>query len=816
MSTAAPSPHSADVVEPAVREILTRAWRRRRTYDAVDFEELIGTVSSSAGHDVSPAALEDHVALSVAMLGSRHYQYSDLAGDVAQNALAARVHARFPRFSDGIAAMRAYVHPKTGAPAPLIAEDVAAVVAAHADALDALADGARFDATYFSVKTLERSYFLKINDEYAETPVRMYLRVAVGIHGADMGSVEETFRLLVDRRLSHATPTLFNAGTPRPQCSSCFLIHMKDDSIDGIYDTLKTCACISKYAGGIGLSIHNIRATDSYIRGTNGSSNGLVPMLRVYSDTARYVDQGGGKRKGSFAIYLEPWHADIFDWLELKKNHGKEEARARDLFYALWTPDLFMRRVASDGDWTLFCPNEAPGLGDVWGAEFDALYERYEREGRGRRTVRAARLFMAVMESQIETGTPYMLFKDACNRSSNHQHLGTIKSSNLCCEIVQYTSPEEVAVCNLAAVVLSRCVDAATRTFDFDALQHVTRVALRNLNRVIDRNFYPVPEARTSNMRHRPVGIGVMGLADTFAMLGLAFDDPGARELNARIFEHMYYAAVDASCELARAEGAAYPSFAGSPLSRGVFHFEMTSDLPVATTLDWDALRRRVVAHGVRNSLFIACMPCASTAHIVGVQEAMEPFTSLLYARQVLAGEFLTLNRLLVDALAAAGRWTPDVYAQLVQHKGSVQAVPGVPEDIKHVFRTVWEYPHRVILEQSADRQPFVDQAQSLNAHLATATIAKLSSMHMFAWKQGLKTGMYYLRTQAKADAKPFHSLSLDAAAAAAAAATEASKAPDEGPSGSEDDDGNEEEEAATAVCPLRGPRDSGCVMCSS
>ncbi len=639
---------------------------------------------------------------------------------------------------------------------------------------------------FFGFKTLEKSYLLRVDGEVAERPQQMFLRVAVGIHKEDIDAAIETYDLMSRRFFTHATPTLFNGGTPRPQLSSCFLLTMRDDSIDGIYDTLKNCACISKFAGGIGLSIHNIRATNSYIRGTNGTSNGIVPMLRVFNDTARYVDQGGGKRKGSFAIYLEPWHADIYDFLELKKNTGKDEARARDLFYALWTPDLFMERVEANGTWSLFCPNEAPGLADVCGADFKALYETYEKEGRARKVVQAQHLWFEVLKAQIETGVPYMLYKDAANLKSNQKNLGVIKSSNLCTEIIEYTAPDEIAVCNLASIALNMFVVKGADgrpAYDFVELTRIAKVVTRNLNKVIDVNYYPVPEAERSNMRHRPIGIGVQGLADTFAMMKLPFEDPGAMELNTCIFEAIYYGAVEASCELAELHGP-YASFAGSPASKGQLQFDMWNVKPSSGRFDWDALKARVVKHGLRNSLLLAPMPTASTAQILGNNESTEPFTSNVYNRRVLAGEFPVVNKHLLRDLIEAGLWTPEVRLQIIADRGSIQRVKGIPEHLKDLYKTVWEIKQKTIIDQAANRGAYICQSQSLNIHMAGACAptrpkvlrnkaqppppphththttdpnnAKLTSMHFYAWKAGLKTGMYYLRTRQKVDAIQF------------------------------------------------------------
>jgi ribonucleoside-diphosphate reductase alpha chain len=595
---------------------------------------------------------------------------------------------------------------------------------------------------------------MKAGGKIIERPQYMLMRVAIGIHNDNIHAAIETYRLLAERTFTHATPTLFNAGTPKQQLSSCFLLTMKDDSIDGIYDTLKQCAKISQHAGGIGLAIHNVRAKGSYIRGTGGQSNGIVPMLRNFDMTARYVDQGGGKRKGSFAVYLEPWHADIFEFLDLKKNHGKEELRARDLFYALWVPDLFMKRVESNEQWSLFCPNECPGLADVYGDEFERLYEKYESEGKARRSVSAQELFLEIIKAQIETGNPYMLFKDAANRKSNHKHLGTIKSSNLCTEIIQYTSPKEIAVCNLASIALPSFV-CDDDSFDHGRLYEVTKVVTRNLNKVIDRNFYPVEEAAYSNRRHRPIGIGVQGLADVFMMLGIPFASEEARKLNKEIFETIYFASCEASMELAKLEGP-YATFAGSPMSKGIFQFDMWNVTPDSGRYDWNSLRTKIKLFGVRNSLLVAPMPTASTSQILGNNECFEPYTSNLYTRRTLAGEFIIANKHLVKALTTLGIWNEDMRQNLIRNNGSVQNIAGIPESLKEVFKTVWEIPQKAIIDMSADRGAFICQSQSLNIHLTNANFGKISSMHFYAWKAGLKTGMYYLRTTAAADAIKF------------------------------------------------------------
>jgi len=644
-------------------------------------------------------------------------------------------------------------------------------VSKHAEKLDAAVDYTRdYGYDYFGFKTLEKSYLLKVQSKIVERPQHMLMRVAVGIHHCPEGDAAvteaavveaiKTYDLMSRKLFTHATPTLFNAGTPAPQMSSCFLLTMKGDSIEGIYDTLKQCALISKSAGGIGVAISNVRAKGGYIRGTNGESNGLVPMLRCFNETARYVDQGGGKRKGSFAMYLEPWHADIFDFLELKKNHGKEEQRARDLFYGLWIPDLFMRRVKENKDWTLFCPNEAydqetgKGLIDVWGEDFEKMYTRMEEEGKGRKKVSAQQLWFRILESQMETGTPYMLYKDACNGKSNQQNLGTIHSSNLCTEIIEYTSLDEVAVCNLASIALSAMVKQEEQVFDHQQLYEVTKVATANLNKVIDKNYYPVVEARNSNMRHRPIGLGVQGLADAFMMLRMPFESEQAKKLNEDIFETIYFAACESSCELAERLGH-YETYPGSPASQGKLQFDLWGRKPSSGRWDWASLKEKIAKHGLRNSLLVAPMPTASTAQILGNNEAFEPITQNLYVRRVLSGEFVQVNRHLLRDLIQRDLWTDDLRMQLIAHNGSVQNLP-VPHDLKELYKTVWEIKQRIVLDMAADRGAYIDQSQSLNIHMIDATTAKLSSMHMHGWQLGLKTGMYYLRTKAAADAIKF------------------------------------------------------------
>ncbi|MGI8891821.1 MAG: ribonucleoside-diphosphate reductase subunit alpha [Bacteroidia bacterium] len=699
---------------------------------------------------VTTEELDNLAAEIAASLTVKHPDYALLASRI----VISNLHKNTKKsFSQTMKDLYQYIDPKTGKKAPMIAEDVMQIIKKNAELLDSTIIYDRdFGYDFFGFKTLEKSYLLRINGRVAERPQHMIMRVAVGIHKEDIDSVIETYNLMSERWFTHATPTLFNAGTPKPQLSSCFLLTMKDDSIEGIYDTLKNCAKISQSAGGIGLSIHNVRATGSYIRGTNGTSNGIVPMLRVFNDTARYVDQGGGKRKGSFAIYLEPWHADIFDFLELKKNHGKEELRARDLFFALWMPDLFMKRVEENGTWSLFCPNEAPGLADCHSEDFEKLYCFYEQEGRARKTIKAQELWFAIMESQIETGTPYILYKDACNSKSNQKNLGTIKSSNLCTEIVEYTAADEVAVCNLASIALPRFV--IDGQFDHQKLFEITRVATKNLNKIIDINYYPVEEARNSNMRHRPIGIGVQGLADTFILLRMPFDSDEARQLNKEIFETLYFAAMSASMELAKEQGP-YQTYAGSPVSQGIFQHDMWKVTPT-DRWNWDALREEVKKYGCRNSLLLAPMPTASTSQILGNNECFEPYTSNIYTRRVLSGEFVVVNKHLLLDLVNRGLWNNGLKNKIISANGSIQDIPEIPQDLKELYRTVWEIKQRSLIDMAADRGAFICQSQSLNLFIQDANFAKLTSMHFYAWKKGLKTGMYYLRTKAATDAIKF------------------------------------------------------------
>lgn len=707
---------------------------------------------------IKTSELDTLAAETCAYMSQKHPDFSSLAARISVSNLHKNTS---DSFSQTCKALYEYTD-KQGRKAALLSDEVWEFIKSNAEELDAGIDYQRdFDYDFFGFKTLEKSYLLRVHGKVIERPSHMLMRVACGIHIGNVAAAKETYDLMSRRFFTHATPTLFNAGTPSPQMSSCFLLTMKGDSIPDIYDTLGQCAKISKSAGGIGVAISEIRAQGSYIRGTNGYSNGLVPMLRVFNDTARYVDQGGGKRKGSFAMYLEPWHADIFDFLELKKNHGKEEQRARDLFYGLWIPDLFMKRVKDNSEWTLFCPNEAydqdtgKRLFELWGTEFEELYERMEKEGKGRQTIKAQALWFKILESQMETGTPYMLYKDHCNGKSNQQNLGTIKSSNLCTEIIEYTSPDEVAVCNLASLALPMYVNTEDNTYDHQKLYKVTKVATRNLNRVIDRNFYPIPEARNSNMRHRPIGLGVQGLADTFLKMGLPYESKGARELNIDIFETIYFAACEASMELAKEEGP-YETFKGSPASKGKLQFDFWNAEPKSGRWNWTELKAKIAEHGLRNSLLVAPMPTASTAQILGNNESFEPYTQNLYVRRVLSGEFVTVNRHLLQDLIKRGLWGDDLRQKLIAHNGSVQNLDEVPSDLKELYKTVWEVKQRSVLDMAADRGAYIDQSQSLNIHMIDATAAKLSSMHFHGWQRGLKTGMYYLRTKAAADAIKF------------------------------------------------------------
>lgn len=721
--------------------------------DLVDPVKVAMRVIEGLYDGVTTSELDNLAAETAASMTVTHPDYAQLAARIAVSNL----HKNTKKsFSETMADMYHYVNPRTGQESPLLSDEVYEAIMANAEILDSsIIYNRDFNYDYFGFKTLERSYLLRINGQIVERPQHMLMRVSVGIHLNDIPAAIETYELMSKKFFTHATPTLFNAGTPKPQMSSCFLLTMQDDSIDGIYDTLKQTAKISQSAGGIGLSIHNVRATGSYIRGTNGTSNGIVPMLRVFNDTARYVDQGGGKRKGSFAIYVEPWHADIFDFLDLKKNHGKEEMRARDLFYAMWMNDLFMKRVQEDAHWTLMCPNECPGLYDVYGEEFDKMYIAYEEAGKGRKTIKARELWEKILESQIETGTPYMLYKDAANRKSNQKNLGTIRSSNLCTEILEYTSADEIAVCNLASISLPMFVENGQ--FNHQLLHDVTKRVTRNLNKVIDRNYYPVKEAENSNMRHRPVGLGVQGLADAFILLRMPFTSDEAKKLNQEIFETIYFAAVTASMEMAKEEGP-YSTFQGSPISQGEFQYNLwgLKDKDLSGRWDWASLRKEVMANGVRNSLLMAPMPTASTSQILGNNEAFEPYTSNIYTRRVLSGEFIVVNKHLLHDLVSLGLWNENLKQEIMRANGSIQDIDGIPQDIKELYRTVWEMSMKDIIDMSRQRGYFIDQSQSLNLFMEGATFSKLTSMHFYAWQSGLKTGMYYLRTKSAVDAIKF------------------------------------------------------------
>ncbi|MEP0368673.1 MAG: ribonucleoside-diphosphate reductase subunit alpha [Cyclobacteriaceae bacterium] len=720
--------------------------------DFVKPVEIAKKVIDGLYDGVTTIELDNLASEIAATMTTRHPDFAKLAARISVSNLHKATEGSF---SNTMKRLYTYVNPKTSENAALLSTKVYGIIRANAKRLDDAIDYTRdYNYDFFGYKTLERSYLMKLDGKIVERPQHMLMRVSVGIHMEDIDAAIETYNLMSEKWFTHATPTLFNAGTPKPQLSSCFLLSMKDDSIDGIYDTLKQCAKISQSAGGIGLSIHNVRGTGAYIKGTNGNSNGIVPMLRNFDMTARYVDQGGGKRKGSFAIYLEPWHSDIFDFLQLKKNHGKEELRARDLFYAMWIPDLFMKRVEENGDWSLFSPDEAPNLYDTYGDEFEKLYEKYEKEGRARRTIKAQELWFEILESQIETGTPYVLYKDHANRKSNQKNLGTIRSSNLCTEIMEYTSPDEVAVCNLASIALNKFVKE-DGTYDHEKLYEVTKVATRNLNKVIDVNYYPVPEAKNSNMKHRPIGIGVQGLADTFMLMKMPFDSDAARQLNKEIFETLYFGAMETSMEIAQKEGA-YETFKGSPVSKGIFQFDMWGITPDSGRWDWYDLKQKVRKHGVRNSLLLAPMPTASTSQILGNNECFEPYTSNIYTRRVLSGEFIVVNKHLMNDLISLNLWDERMKNRIMEANGSIQNIPEIPEHIKEMYKTVWEISQKSIIDMSADRGAYICQSQSLNIHLQDANFGKMTSMHFYAWKKGLKTGMYYLRTKAATDAIKF------------------------------------------------------------
>ncbi|KAJ3220819.1 Ribonucleoside-diphosphate reductase large subunit [Clydaea vesicula] len=716
----------------------------------VDPTKVAQKVVTGIYQGVTTVELDNLAAETAAYLTTKHPDYALLAARIAISNLHKETKKQFSSVCEDL---YNWINPKTKKHSPMISESTYAIITENAARLNsAIIYNRDFNYNYFGFKTLERSYLLKINGVVAERPQHMLMRVSVGIHGHDIDAAIETYNLLSEKYFTHASPTLFNAGTPRPQLSSCFLLTIKDDSIDGIYETLKTCALISKSAGGIGLNIHKIRAMGSYIAGTNGHSNGIIPMLRVYNNTARYVDQGGNKRPGAFAIYLEPWHSDIFEFLDLKKNTGKDESRARDLFYALWIPDLFMKRVEENGDWSLFCPAEAPGLDDVWGENFEALYAQYEREGRARKVIKAQKLWWSIVDAQMETGVPYMLYKDACNRKSNQQNLGTIKCSNLCTEIVEYSDPDEVAVCNLASLSLPAFVH--NKRFDFDNLRKVTKVVTKNLDKIIDINYYPVPEAKRSNTRHRPIGLGVQGLADAFIKMRLPFDSDAAQQLNKDIFETIYFAALESSCEMAKERGP-YETYNGSPVSKGILQPDMWGVTP-SDRWDWHSLREKISQYGVRNSLLVAPMPTASTSQILGNNECFEPYTSNIYTRRVLAGEFQIVNPHLLKDLTELGLWNDLMKNRIISEGGSIQNIKSIPEDLKKIYKTVWELSQKKLIDMAAARGAFIDQSQSLNIHMKEASHGTMTSMHFYGWKQGLKTGMYYLRTRPAADAIKF------------------------------------------------------------
>jgi ribonucleoside-diphosphate reductase alpha chain len=730
--------------------------------DFVDWMGISQKVIAGIFDGISTVELDNLAAETAASLIPSHPDYSILASRIAVS----RLHKTTKKkFSETIEDLYDYIDPETGKPAGLINDETFEAIQQNKEKFDsAIIHDRDFNFEYFGFKTLEKSYLLKMHGMTAESPQHMYMRVAAGIWGSDIKSALKTYELLSTHMMTHATPTLFNAGTKKPQLSSCFLLTMQDDSIAGIYKTLSDVALISQNAGGIGLAIHNIRSTNSYIRGTNGKSNGIVPMLKVFNETARYVDQGGGKRKGSFAIYLEPWHADVEDFLDLRKNTGKEERRARDLFLALWIPDLFMERVENDQEWSLFSPSEVPGLHEIYGQEFIEKYTQAENSGKARKVVKARELWAKILESQIETGTPYILFKDSANRKSNQQNLGTIKSSNLCCEIIEYTDKDEQAVCNLASIAVNkflRSTDARTNRIargkcevDHQLLFDVSYQTAINLNRVIDVNFYPTPETYRSNMRHRPIGIGIQGLADLFAVMGISFTSQEAKKVNSEVFETIYFAAMTASKDLAKKNGA-YETFAGSPLSQGKFQFNLwqVNDDELSGRWDWAKLRKDVMKYGAKNSLLIAPMPTASTAQIMGNNEAFEPFTSNIYTRRTLSGEFIIINKHLVKDLISLGLWNEDMKNMIIINKGSVQNIPNIPDDIKEIYKTVWEIKQKDLIEMSADRGKFICQSQSLNLFIENVNAAKLTAAHFHSWRQGLKTGMYYLRTKAAVDA---------------------------------------------------------------
>ena len=764
--------------------------------DYINHHEIAQKVIQGLYDGVSTTQLDNLAAETAATMATHHPDYAKLAARIAVSNLH---KSTLKSFSDTMEILYNYVDPKTNEKAGLISDFTMSIVRKHKDTIDsAIIYDRDHSFDYFGFKTLERSYLLRANGKVVERPQHLLMRASIGIHGEDIASAIETYNFMSEKWFIHATPTLFNAGTPKPQLSSCFLLSMTEDSISGIFETLTRCAKISQAAGGIGLSIHNVRAKGSYIKGTGGTSNGIIPMLKVFNDTARYVDQGGGKRKGAFAVYIEPWHADIREFLDLKKNHGKEEMRARDLFYAMWIPDLFMKRIEQDTTWSLFCPNEASGLYDTYGEEFEAMYEKYEASDMARETINARDLWFSILESQIETGTPYILYKDAANQKSNQKNLGTIRSSNLCTEIMEYTSKDEVAVCNLASISLPKFVNAEKKEYDFQKLYEVTRVITKNLNKVIDINYYPIKEAENSNMRHRPIGIGVQGLADAFILMGHPFDSEGAKELNKQIFETIYFAAVTESCALAEKDGH-YESYPGSPASEGILQYDMWNVTP-SDRWDWKSLKAKMKKFGLRNSLLLAPMPTASTSQILGNNECFEPYTSNIYTRRTLSGEHIIVNKHLLKDLIKLGLWNEEMKEMLMAANGSVQEIPGIPQDIKDLYKTVWELSQKVIIDMSADRGAYICQSQSLNLFVENPNFGKLSSMHFYAWKKGLKTGMYYLRSKAAVDPIKF-----------TLSAKHQQKFVDQGAEGETLDlDAASMEEGA--VCTM----EDGCLMCGS
>ena len=717
----------------------------------INYTSLAMKVIDQLFDGISTAKIDELSAEQCASMSSTHHDYNTLAGRIVVSNHQKNTEQSFSKVMTALYNFK----DKHGHHSPLVSEELYAVVQVAGDELDAMCDYSRdYLIDYFGFKTLDRAYLMKIDGKSVERAQHMWLRVAMGIHGTDMSAIQETYDYMSRKYFTHATPTLFNAGTPHPQLSSCFLQAMESDSVDGIYNTLKECALISKWAGGIGLHIHNVRASGSHIRGTNGNSNGIVPMLKVFNHTAKYIDQGGGRRNGSFAIYLEPWHADVEMFLQMRKNHGDEELKARDLFYAVWVPDLFMERIKANGKWTLMCPDECPGLADVYGDEFVALYTKYEQEGKGRATVNARDIWLQILDAQMETGTPYILFKDACNKKSNQKNIGTIKSSNLCTEILQYSDETETAVCNLASIALPTFV-SADGVFDYEELHKVTKVVTANLNRVIDVNYYPIEKARKSNMRHRPIGIGVQGLNDTFMLMDISFHSEEAKDVNKKVFETMYHAALERSCELAQGYGP-YETFAGSPASQGILQFDMWNVDPTNARYDWTALKQKIMTHGLRNSLLLAPMPTASTSQILGFNECIEPVTSNIYSRRTLAGEFIMTNKYLMNDLLKLDLWNDKIKNNIIANNGSVQHIEAIPQKIRDKYKTVWELPMKHLIDMSADRGAYICQSQSLNLWLEDPNYNSLTSMHFYSWSKGLKTGIYYLRRRARSQAQKF------------------------------------------------------------